>query len=159
MKLNIFDMIINKDIFKYNKENIYDTLINSFANEIHEDDIKIEYSIIIFTINKQFIYEELIKATMKNKYITIKHINRIAHYIEIELKCFNTDRLIKVLIFDRGIKSRELRGYSCECVIVDVNTSNEIIINSITEQIEPVLFSMNVYKKEYKPFHGVLLFK
>ncbi|HBF4443343.1 TPA: hypothetical protein KON86_002976 [Clostridioides difficile] len=47
----MFDMIINKEIFKYNNENIYDTLINSFANEIHEDDIKLGETIIIFTTN------------------------------------------------------------------------------------------------------------
>lgn len=29
MKLNIFDMIINKDIFKYNKENIYNNRVDA----------------------------------------------------------------------------------------------------------------------------------
>ncbi|HGM3507350.1 TPA: hypothetical protein ACKOR7_001926 [Clostridioides difficile] len=159
MNLNIFDMIINKDIFKYNNENIYDTLINSFANEIHEDDIKRGETIIIFTTNEQFVYEELIRAAMKNKYTIIKHRNRIRHNIEIELKVLNTDRLIRFLIFDRDINYQELRGCRGECVIVDVNTSNKTIKNFITEQIKPTLLFMNVHKKEYKPFHGVLLFK
>lgn len=159
MNLNMFDMIINKDIFKYNNESIYDTLINSFANEIYEDDIKIGETIIIFTINEQFVYEELIRAAMKNKYTIIKHINRIRHYIEIELKILNTDRLIRFLIFDRDINYQELRGYRGECVIVDVNTSNKTIQNFITEKIKPVLFFTNIYKEEYKPFHGILLFK
>lgn len=155
----MFDMIINKEIFKYNNENIYDTLINSFSNETHEDDIKQGETIIIFTTNKQLVYKELIRATIKNKYTLIKHRNRIKHNIEIELKVLNTDRLIKFLIFDRDINYQELRGYRGECVIVDVNTSNKTIQNFITEQIKLVLLFMNVYKKEYKPFHGVLLFK
>ncbi|HGM1138940.1 TPA: hypothetical protein ACKOMO_001823 [Clostridioides difficile] len=153
------DMIINKEIFKYNNENIYGTLINSFANEIHEDDIKLGETIIIFTTNKQLVYKELIRAAIKNKYTLIKHRNRIKHNIEIELKVLNTDRLIKFLIFDRDINYQELRGYRGECVIVDVNTSNKTIKNFITEQIKPTLLSMNAYKKEYKSFHGVLLFK
>lgn len=155
----MFDMIINKEIFKYNNENIYDTLINSFSNETHEDDIKQGETIIIFTTNKQLVYKELIRAAIKNKYTLIKHRNRIKHNIEIELKVLNTDRLIKFLIFDRDINYQELRGYRGECVIVDVKTSNKTIQNFITEQIKPVLLFMNVYKKEYKPFHGVLLFK
>ncbi|HEK5061823.1 TPA: hypothetical protein SOL78_003171 [Clostridioides difficile] len=155
----MFDMIINKEIFKYNNENIYDTLINSFSNETHEDDIKQGETIIIITTNKQFVYKELIRAAIKNKYTLIKHRNRIKHNIEIELKVLNTDRLIKFLIFYRDINYQELRGYRGECVIVDVNTSNKTIQNFITEQIKLVLLFMNVYKKEYKSFHGVLLFK
>ncbi|HBF4616130.1 TPA: hypothetical protein KOO48_001925 [Clostridioides difficile] len=54
---------------------------------------------------------------------------------------------------------QKLRGYRGECIIVDVNTSNKAIQNFITEQIKPVLLSRNIYKKEYKPFHGILLLK
>lgn len=159
MKLDIFDMIINKDIFKYNNENIYDTLINNFVNETYKDDIKRGETIIIFTVDKQFVNEELIRAVRKNKYIIIKNRNRIPHNIEIELEILNTDRLIKILIFDIDRSCQELRGYRGECIIVDVNTSNKAIQNFVTEQIKPALLSMNIYKKEYKPFHGILLFK
>ncbi|HBG4854678.1 TPA: hypothetical protein KRH68_000760 [Clostridioides difficile] len=155
----MFDMIINKDIFKYNNENIYDTLINSFSNETHEDDIKQEETIIIITTNKQFVYKELIRAVGKNKYIIIEHIELSTHNIEIELKIFNTDRLIRFLIFNIDRGHQELRGYKGECVIVDVNTLNKTIQSFIIEQIKPVLLSMNVYKIEDKPFHGILLFK
>ena len=159
-KINsMFDIVINKDLFNYNEEDIYSLLINSFMNEVSPLDIKNGETIMIFTEDITSKFDSIKNSILKNKNICILSETCNNREVYIELKNIDTDSciliIIKKIIFGDG---NNLRGYRAECVVIDINNDENYLFDITEEIIKNRINPMNIYAKEDKPCHGIMLF-
>lgn len=152
-----FDCVINKDIFNFEDENVFEWYFKTLYYETTDEDIVKNDSIMIITDREpKDLMCELMDMFRNSEYYMFKE----SYSAGMDNKCIYCGNLgskkneIRVLIIS-STNNESFRGWRNKAVILDINKEETEIPR---KYLEMCIFTTLMYSNENKLSHGRILF-